>query len=307
MSTTPVDTTQSSEAQIVLTSDSSAVVLENIPPPFKDELYASMNIEANATTTTGPYLTIDVQPDFRFILLQLIEESIRLFDYLAQYNDPAFTPASFVGYCLALIYGNAALNDVFCVRMTRSFYANYFSAELEKTDLLNLIAELHTPNVAFIYSFAGFTFNHDFGRFFPIQMFMEAHNIIADNEREYDAQNAYNQWVNTTLIEGPDDIEVTIGNILGAAHNGHNYDNWLTLKCRQLFNPIYCQSDTGRRIFTSLAINPVTTDEELATADIDPYTYGLNDDSASIDTTTLFLSHISGISWKSIRSYNSTT
>lgn len=90
----------------------------NVPdiPDAVDTLFKQMKVDELILTDVGPTATIDVQPDFRYIIYQLCDHATRIYQQIEQLNNPSITPASLLASFLHSIYTYGALNDIYLIR-----------------------------------------------------------------------------------------------------------------------------------------------------------------------------------------------
>lgn len=270
-----------------ITSDTSTDL--NTPPqPTVDALFSAMKIDEETTTSTGPFQTIDVVPDFRNITFQLVDHSIKIYEQLSQLKLAFITPPSILAYFLSSIYTYGTVIDIYAVRESTSHYGSkYLDKELcqqytylSKYNIIppflkDIIRGLqHTldprrKNLAYMFSFAAFSFDHDFGRIYPIHMFLILHDLLA----EYPNQSVdfiWQLWLDTTLITHDNNI-VKVANVIGGAYNNNIVNNYMTTQLRKLLLPVLMNATTHRNVYTTFDI-PSTT-QQIPLANTNPYFY----------------------------------
>lgn len=245
---------------------------ESTPPVI--DLFKEMRLSDDITEDPGIHATIDCQPDFRPILYQLIDHSIKIFETQKQRKIPAITPASLLASFLHQINCFAALADVYSVRETMSFHAKIFSQETLNLQYLNLSSWMSTPpfikiilegifptfdpqrkNLCFVYSFASFSFYHDLGRFFPIHMFLALHDIIAIKGAHATTNEIWLEWLRYPVYQRPAaEGPITVANIIGGAYENNIVDNYLTKKLRRLLNITVADQKQRKAVFQHFAL-----------------------------------------------------
>lgn len=83
----------------------------------------------NLQKDDGPHATIDFNPDFRFPLYSIESLVIKAYPLFNAKELPYCIPPSILGYCLALLYGLALLNDTAISRVRQSTFAQEFTAD----------------------------------------------------------------------------------------------------------------------------------------------------------------------------------
>lgn len=277
-------------------------------PNYKDDILDRINAEQNVSLTDGPTTIIDVQPDYRYVLITIIYHVTRIYATLDQRNNPMITPASLTAYCLSLVYGFALISDSENIRLNKSAYADSFLDNPARRDLLIELERSHVPafmrniltglmptfdprrpDVSFVNSLAAYNLQYDFGRSFPITMFLKAHHLVATKPSNSPPVTIFNDWLQRPLTENG--VVLTPANLLGIGIQTGNYDNWLTLRVRSLFNPVTSRSNTNRPTFAPIVTFPFTT----TNWEVNPYIYLLGADKDNVSTVTTFIKSMSSI------------
>jgi hypothetical protein len=278
-------------------------------PPPKNDLFDRLNIEQKINLDTGFDATIDVQPDFRFIVLALIFHVNKLYLTLEQKNRPLLTPPSLLAYCLYLVngfflvcdkYGRHApspharefLNDTDGNQVLETLLRSYIPSFL--VDILRGLAPTvlpRRPGIEFVPTFAGFSFAHDFGRFFPPQIFSIAHSIAASTRSNADPDQILSSWFESPIVTAGN-INIQVGHFLGAGiSNSGRYENWFQSACIGVFNPVVLRSLSQRPTFQRLSY----TAHDSPPTHVNPYVLNLNADSNNASSTIMFLESMSDL------------
>jgi hypothetical protein len=141
---------------------------------------------------------VDVFPNFQPIVMYIEYHCAQAINALDGRHHAKVTLPTYIMYCLSLVYGHILLCDMY-VRLTSSLYAmDYFNIPDKKqfADLLllspvptfleTILTQLsctavpHTQNLIFCPSAAGVMFETQFGKFFPMNMFANIHDMIAN-------------------------------------------------------------------------------------------------------------------------------
>lgn len=218
------------------------------------------------------------------------------------------TPATLVAYCLECIYTFMLMNDARLIRLNTSQAGEQFISQDSRDQFINAMSWRAVPpfvfdiikgmystfdprrnNVAYITSFAAFSLDHDFYRVFPITMFLKLHDIIAEKSRTMNATQAYDQWIQTSVITGGTTLQ--IGNIIGTGINGIQVDNYLNTRIRSLFNILNVQSNTRRPVYQRIATTPYETRD--TPGEINGYIYLLGADSMNLSTVNTVMENLS--------------
>lgn len=266
----------------------STINIDQAPKPV-DDLFKRMNIEKLVLTDVGPNVTIDVQPDFRPILVQLVDHVTKIFQQIEQMKIPILTPASYLAYSLHNIYIYGTLADVYNIRAVASKYGNDILNDKHGEQAINVASWNFTPtyndeilrglqytfdprrkNIAFIYSFAAFSFDHDFGKAFPIHMFLNLHNLICQFGDTETSDTIWRIWINSIVVQDANTV-ITVANIIGAAYNEHYIENFVNKKLKQLLTMTMATQRTKRIQFCPIPITTYPVVEDLS--HINPYYY----------------------------------
>lgn len=253
---TKVDSTLDSATLQALNVDVSATVNDIPQPQIALDIASRMHLEKIGRSDPGPHITIDVLPDFRNILYQLIDHSVKIYQQIDQLKSPLLSPASILAYCLQTIYAYGAITDSGLVRETASFYASAFKDIPQYKEHLTLLGWNKVPpfiepilkgleytfdsrrkEVSYMYSLAACSLNIDYGRIFPIQMFFSLHDLIAQHSTQESEQQIWLRWLNTTAIEITETNEIiTVAHIIGAAYNDNQIMTPLVTRIRTLLS-----------------------------------------------------------------------
>lgn len=256
MSSTTVPTELPPNEVKKLEEDDSANLNPPKDVPCLNALFKAMKVDELYRTDVGSNATIDVQPDFRYITLQLVEHSVKIYEQIKQLCVPSVTPASILAYFLDSIYTYGAINDVWHVRECTSSYAveflNQSFAEQSLTnsmfnaippiirDIIKQLEYTFDPrrkNLAYIYSFAAFHFNTDCGRAYPIHMFMALHNMIAEATPNDTDETIWIQWLNYVVIRTATE-NITVAHLIGGGYANYITENFVTKSLRKLLSPL---------------------------------------------------------------------
>jgi len=278
-------------------------------PPPKNDLFDRISIEQKIQLDTGFDATIDVQPDFRFIVLALAFHVNKLYLQLEQKNRPLLTPPSLLAYCIFLVNGFLLVCDKYG-RHFPSQHARQFLSDTDGQQVLEILLRCYIPpfvidilrglaptvfprrpGIELIPTFAGFSFEHDFGRFIPPQMFTIAHTIAASVRGNSDPDAILAQWFESELVSYGT-TQVKIGHLLGAGiDSSGRYENWFQSTCIGIFNPVVLRSLSQRPTFQRIPHTPHDTHLK----NINPYTFLLNSDETNVTYSMSFLESLSDL------------
>lgn len=299
-----VETTPKPDASSSPDLDNALDSIKISDPLPASKLMISMNLEDKIITSVGPQATIDVQPDFVDIVIQLVDHSVRIFEYFKSRNIPTMTPASLVAVFLQQIYGYGALSDIYMLREYPSRHSRIFTSHEMFRQYVNIISWMATPpflkdilrgllptpdprrkNLIFIYSFAAYRFYHDFGRTFPIHMFIALHNIIAESGPKATDQEIWHKWLKYVVIQQNTGETYCVANLIGGAYGDHEVDNRLTLKLRTLLSVTTLATQQRQVIYRPFPLQPYIVAQFSET---NPYEYLLGAEDTLFPTIIQF-------------------
>jgi hypothetical protein len=260
---------------------------------FNSDFWKSMNFKNNLYLDEGREHTIDVISDQRYIISYIIYHVVRAYPTLDAKAYPFVTPYSLVAYFLAHVH----LHFYACDRFTRrqaSTHANEatqdvefeeFFTEMLRTplpqfmcDLLSQIAPVADPvrpNLQYIPSYAAFSLTHDFGRFFPINLFLTAHDVVASRPANNDPVAIMIEYSQRVLAQFGN-RQQTVSQYLGIyyVHAARNYqhNNWFNDRIFALFNFVTARSQTMRPTIGIINTEFITYPNN---DNVNPYYYGL--------------------------------
>jgi hypothetical protein len=248
---------------------------------------------------------IYVLPDFAPILMFIAYNAIMLTPALDERNHPKVSTASFIAYCLALVYTHFLVSDAYI-----NPHQGHFSAEIVNDSIyenfLQFMLSLPVPNflvpiitnftstttarrinIWFLASTEGFMHYFHFGRFFPINLFLNMHDIAATtNSRDHPGSIRYDLNMSeifsiTNYFEpNSDTIAPRIyrfNNFFASLHPaGHNAaqrtrNSYSESKLNQVidgvFNPVITRARQARQFLSSINITP----PKFETPNYNPY------------------------------------
>lgn len=242
-------------------------------PHFSNTYPEKVAVTDNIASNAGPDAIIDVQPDFRNIILYINHFVTRDYPLYDTKPHPALTPMSMTGYLLAIVYAHALISDDYNVRTKRSTYSTDFANTLGLDRILVLLKNMAVPpfmqtllqslsacsderkaNIRYAYSLACFDLKHDFGRSPPINLYFTAHNLIATKPTNIHPDDLLQEWLTTDIMILPTALKVH--HYLGLRLDNYDYYNWFTQVHLSLFNPVTTRSNVLRPTFERMPLTP---------------------------------------------------
>lgn len=253
-------------------------------PKAANDLAATMNLSENIQYSNVLSKTIDVQPDFRFPLITIIWHLTHMYAGTT-FKDHAFaSPMSVLGYCLALVYGQLLFCDL-VERHSASPAAEDFISKTNMQTFLDVLANAYVPpflipiiqalmpfrsalrpGLQFVPSLATCYLNHDFGRIFPLSIFIQAHNTLSEYPLNSHPSTILAHWLSQPIATLPAPFNEIDSNAFFALLRKDTTDNnnetyfmyqsWLNSRLGQLMNPVTSRTNAARPIFAEIPFVP---------------------------------------------------
>lgn len=276
-------------------------------PPYTNSFTQQVNIDENVSTNSGQVSDIDVQPDYRMIILSLNYYITSMYPEMNFKPYPAMTPPALMAYYLALFYVFALLNDDANIRHQQSAYAHQVSTTRNLDRILYKLRRLPVPkfiiemllglqrgydqrkqHMKFVNTLACYDLTLDFGRTPPIAVYLAAHNVIASIAPNNTIPVLLNHWYQTQILSLP--TELRVANYLGIADDETTYLNWFAHMNTTLFNPVNNRSQTVRPTTMPMPLFPQSLGND--TAVVNPYIHLLGLDNNNLNTVETILGSI---------------
>jgi hypothetical protein len=277
-------------------------------PTVKDDLLSRMNVDRKNDISEGNSATIDVQPSFVPILMSLIYYASIWYPQIEQKQFGKVTPSTLVAYFLALLYGHLLVCDYY-IRSSPSRYASDFVSTPSRLRFLEFLLNLPVPDflvkffialtptsdprrtlIDLIPTLAGYSHHHDFGRYFPISIFLHGHDFAARTRQNEDPELLLHRFLQTQLTDNP---ATYIGNYFGADlvkdNNSVSYTSQLYQAIVSMFNPAVLRSLSQRIVYSRIPQDVI----DLSTDQYNPYILLLNTHDEMISEMTTFLESVS--------------
>lgn len=284
-------------------------------PEYKNTFVTLVDIDNNISTNSGPNSVIDVQPDFRNIILSLNYYITKEYPDMNFKPFPAVTPPALMAYYLALFYIHALLNDDENIRTEQSKYSHAVSTTRNLDRILYKMRRYPVPpfivemlkglsrgrdprkqNLLYVNSLACFDLALDYGRTPPIMLYLAAHNIIASNQANTALSTLIDLWNNTVIVSRP--TQLTVANYLGVNATPAEHLNWFAHMNRTLFNPVTNRSQTVRP--TLMPVQLYAQDYTNDATNVNPYTHLLclqDDNIVTVEETLDAISKIIDVTY----------
>jgi len=276
-------------------------------PTVKDDLIARIGTANRHDISDGFPITIDVQPDFRWVFMCIMYYANLYYSSIDIKNKAKTSPATVAMYFITIIHAHLLVSDLF-LRHTPSFWANQFMNDSARREYLEFLLSLpvpeilmkfietltetsdpRRPHVQYCPSFAGFSLYHDIPRLFPARIFLTMHNLCATVTARSETDAVYTRLYQTLVFPS-----VTIGNIFGqhviGTSNILDTSSKLVQSMQSLFNPIVERSIARRNTF---APTPSTNYDQTDKRYFNPYIYLLHAIDTDITEMTTVLESVS--------------
>jgi hypothetical protein len=242
-------------------------------PVQKDDLITRIGTDKKHDVSDGLTMTIDVLPDFRWILMSLMYYSNVFYSSIDVKNRSKTSPATITFYFLSILYAHLLVSDLF-LRHSPSYFASSFMADYARREYLEFLLELpvpeilmkfietltvtsdpRRPHIQFCPSLAGFSAYHDFGRIFPVSIFAHAHHLAATMRSTDPTESIWFKFFN---FRPTTDWSVggLFGQHLGSTSNVHDYNSKLFQSLEALFNPVIERSIQRRNTLAPTPMHP---------------------------------------------------
>lgn len=292
MAESTINTEIPAEEQIKLDVDLSAEISTPVEVKMVSDLFKDLHIDDQIRTDIGPNETIDVIPDFRPVILQLVDHVSKIYQQISQLCIPQITPATLLASCLESIYLYGTMADIWHVREYTSYYGveildnpaisqnvylgGYNPVPPFLRDILRAYEYTFDPrrkNLAYIYSFASFDFNTDYGRCFPIHMFIALHNLIVEADADDTPNSIWQKWLNYIVISDAT-TEIKVAHIIGGGYANHTVDNYLTVALKKLLSPLSILGRLQRKKLAPFEFDQIAL--TINVQNVNAYTYLLS-------------------------------
>lgn len=254
-------------------------------PSVQDDLINRIGTDNRHDISDGLPLTLDVFPDFRWILMALMYYSNVYYSSIDIKNRSKTSPLTVCMYFLVLVHAHLLVSDLF-LRHTPSSWANHFMNDSSRREYLEFLLALpvptvlkkfldtltetkdpRRPHVQVCSTAAGFSLSHDFGRFFSPVSFLQAHTLAATVSARGDTDSVLSTFYSKEFASGLLNGQV-FGQHLNSTANVLDYASKLAQSFAALFNPVIERSIQRRNSF---APTPVTRYEFTDKSDFNPY------------------------------------
>lgn len=259
-----------------------------LPHPLRD-LIDAIKANSNIASNSGSPYTLDVIPDHRFPLISWLH-SVRKGIPRAYYSgSPGASPASLIGYTYAIYIALLYLNDVY-LRPTPSRYASDVK-ESKYSTFFDKFKDLPVPpfaemdfealrffspdiasNLATIGSAAGFSFQHDFGRFFTTYTFFGLDDLLACEANGYPLFSAQAMFPRMPVAEielsNTRTLKLTPSHLFGLIQDDISYSNWLNVRLTSILS-----FDEAMANRSNARPPPISATPKISVDDINPYLF----------------------------------
>lgn len=266
------------------------------PPPVVPDVITRLAPDTNTDTNSGHTTIIDVVPDFRFPLMSWLYSVSHGIQSSVFASSPIASPASLIAYTMMMYIGLLFHNDA-KLRFVPSPFATAILNDHLPLHVFDLMLDLLVPsfasyefealrshfddlseNLCYFGSLAGSQFFHDFGRHFPVSIFITLHNLMSqlpgNTTYETLAGYFYSATVATVTI-GNNDVNMTPGHYFGSTFRtatpaAQRYRNWLNSTIDNFISTQAIRVVNANATVTRL---PVTTPAAVTPANFNPYLY----------------------------------
>nr|UAB59827.1 putative capsid protein [Bipolaris oryzae partitivirus 1] len=279
----------SSSSKISVFSKNIEYVESKIPEPSQDFI-TKFKENSGARKDYSNRFTIDVLPNFVPILATILYHVNQYTPLLEASKHAKISAGSFTSYCLGIIYGYILCCDLY-VRDSPSMHAISWEDDARKQRFVEFLFTLPVPdfvamilhkltptssehrgNITFVPSAAGFTYHTHFGRFFPLNMFTNIHDLAAETPSNTNPAEVFVQYLSRELytLNQIDETDVNfkaspahfLGTFFQSGNNYSSYSSKLEQVFSTVFNPVLFRDYQRRQTLASISIVPITYDDE---------------------------------------------
>jgi hypothetical protein len=259
-------------------------------PSVKDNLNARIGLDHKHDISDGLPITIDVQPDFRWLLMCLMYYANLYYSTIDTKTRSKTSPGTVTLYFYVIVIAHLLVSDLF-LRHTPSHWANAFMNESFRRDYLEFLLSLpvpeilmkfietltcttdpRRPHIQYCPSLAGYSHHHDFGRFFPASTFMHCHTIFATTKASDQTESVLTKLLMKPVL-GTFTIANYFGQLMATSSETTNYDSKFYQSFLALVNPVIERAIQRRNTFAPTVITPITGSN---LNEINPYILGLH-------------------------------
>nr|DAF42472.1 TPA_exp: coat protein [Glehnia littoralis associated mycopartitivirus] len=255
-------------------------------------LLAHLAPERNTDSNTGALFTLEIVPDFRFILLSWLYSLSRNMPNSVYLSSPFASPPSVIGYTIIMLVAMLYHTDAAHLQvpsaaaqaiMNNSLFSRFFDTLLDlpvpdfahnEFESLRAFLPDDIPNLVILCSLACTDYFHDFGRHLSANIFFLAHNLLAtlpgNSTTETVRHTFYTTTVNTVNLPGNVAAHITPGQLFGRINGEDTNSNWLNQRIDSLLNAMAIRAVNTTNIVAQVDFPAFA----LADAnDYNPYTF----------------------------------
>lgn len=266
-------------------------------PAPNDDLLARMAIDTRNCISTGLNYTIDFQGNFLPIFMAIALYVGENYDSLQFKNHSKLSPPTLIAYFLSQLYIFYLLSDL-QIRSSPSEWTRFMTTP-EYIDLLGFfrsmpvpafmhkffqaaapVADPRRPNLVYVPSFACFDLHHDFGKYFPVSIFLLAHDYVLAKKMNDPAETLFENLLNIKFY-GDHYIGQLVGAHLHDGTNNYNYTSQLLQAFEGIVNPALARARSNRSVYSRINYHVQPAETHLDNTNPYRYLLPLDDDNAS--------------------------
>ncbi|AZT88593.1 coat protein [Trichoderma citrinoviride partitivirus 1] len=229
---------------------------------------------------------INVLPNFVPILAYILYHVNQYIPHLEHTKHAKISAGTFTAYCLSIVYGYILCCDLY-VRPTPSMHAALWEDETHRQRFVEFLFTLPVPdfiapilnkltpctsdrrgNILFVPSAAGFKYRHHFGRFFPIIMFTNIHDVAAETASNTAPAQVFVEYLQRSLYKiaavrnGVTNFNASPAHFLGTFFQSggqpSSYGSKLEQIFQTVFNPVLFRDYQRRQTLASASLSART-------------------------------------------------
>nr|QKR71508.1 coat protein [Rhizoctonia solani partitivirus 9] len=255
-------------------------------------LIQHLNPDRNTDSNSGAIFTLEIVPDFRYILLSWLYSLSRNMPNSVYLSSPFASPPSILGYSIIMLVALLYHTDAAHLQvpsssaqaiMNNALLSRFFDSLLDlpvpdfahnEFESLRAFLPDDAVNLVILCSLATSDYYHDFGRHFSANIFFLAHNLLAGLPGNTPTDSLrfqfYTATVNSVEIPGSGVLNITPGHLFGRINGNNTTTNWLNERIDALINSMAIRAVNVNNIVAQIQFPHVAL---ANAADYNPYTF----------------------------------
>nr|QDW81312.1 coat protein [Rhizoctonia solani partitivirus 6] len=262
------------------------------PSSIAPVLLSRLAPERNTDSNSGALFTLEIVPDFRYILLSWLFSLSRNMPNSVYLSSPFASPPSIIGYTITMLVAMLYHTDAAHLQvpsqaaqsiMNDALMSRFFDSLLDlpvpdfahnEFESLRAFLPDDIPNLVVLCSLSTSTYLHDFGRHFSANIFFLAHNLLAGLPGNTSTANLRQQFytatVNRVTLPNGANVLISPGQLFGRINGTETTSNWLSERIDALINAMAIRAVNTNNVVAQIQF---PTDTVVTIDDYNPYTF----------------------------------